>query len=87
LVSDTLGQARLVVDAPYGDVVELAASFTSWEPVSLVRRENRWELDGPIPSGAHRVLVRVDGGPWLVPANLPAAADDFGGAVGIVTVP
>lgn len=87
LVSDTAGQSRLVVTAPSGALVELAASFTSWEPVPLMRRGDTWELDRSIPSGAHRLLVRVDGGPWIVPANLPAAADDFGGLVGIITVP
>ena len=87
LVTDSVGQARLVVSATGALVVELAASFTSWEPVKLVRRGNAWELDRSIPSGAHRVLVRVDGGPWTVPTNLPAASDDFGGTVGIVTVP
>jgi hypothetical protein len=87
LVIDSAGDSRLVVTAPSGALVELAASFTSWEPVPLVHRGDRWELDRPIPSGAHRVIVRVDGGPWIVPANLPAADDDFGGRVGIITVP
>jgi hypothetical protein len=87
LVSDTAGQSRLVVTAPSGVLVELAASFTSWEPVPLVRRGGVWELVRSLPSGAHRVLIRVDGGPWIVPANLPTAADDFGGSVGIITIP
>jgi hypothetical protein len=87
VVMDSGGSARIVVTAPNNALVELAASFTSWEPVSLVRRGDVWELQRPIPSGAHRVLVRVDGGPWTVPPNLPAAPDDFGGTVGILTVP
>jgi hypothetical protein len=87
LVGDTTGQSRLVVAVAAATIVELAASFTSWAPVTLVRRGEVWEFDRPIPSGAHRVLVRVDRGPWIVPANLPSAADDFGGTVGIITVP
>jgi hypothetical protein len=87
LVTDTAGQLRLRIAASPASLVELAATFTSWEPVALARRGDLWELDRSIPSGAHRVLVRVDRGPWIVPANLPAAADDFGGTVGIVTVP
>jgi hypothetical protein len=86
-VTDSVGHSRLVVMAAGGASVELAASFTSWEPVPLTRRGDRWELDRQIPSGAHRVLVRVEGGPWAVPANLPATADDFGGIVGILTIP
>ena len=87
LVTDDAGQSRLVVSAPTGALVELAATFTAWAPVALIRRGDIWELDRVIPSGAHRVVVRIDGGPWIVPANLPAAQDDFGGSVGILTVP
>lgn len=87
LVSDSTGQSRLVVTAPSVALVELAATFTSWEPVPLVRGVDGWVLDRSLPSGAHRVLVRVDGGPWTVPTNLPAAEDDFGGRVGIITIP
>ncbi len=87
LVSDSTGQSRIVVAAPLGEVVELTGTVTNWEPVALVRRGQGWELDRPVTSGVHRVLIRVDGGPWTVPANLPAAADDFGGSVGIITVP
>jgi hypothetical protein len=87
LVSDTSGAPALVVTSTSAASLELAASFTNWEPVALVQRGDRWELDRRIPSGAHRVLVRINGGPWIVPANLPATADDFGGTVGILTVP
>jgi hypothetical protein len=87
MLSDSSGQSRLVVAGPEGDHVELAATFTSWEPVRLVRRGQAWELDREVPSGVHRVVVRIAGGPWLVPSNLPATADDFGGMVGIITVP
>jgi hypothetical protein len=87
VLSDSTGQSRLVVMAPLGERVELVATFTNWEPVALVRSGEVWALDRVVPSGVHRVLVRVDGGPWMVPLNLPAAADDFGGTVGIITVP
>jgi hypothetical protein len=87
LVTDSIGHSRLVVTGASDATIEIAGSFTNWEPVLLVRRGGAWELDRPIPSGAHRVLIRVDGGEWFVPANLPAAADDFGGTVGILTVP
>ena len=87
LVADNTGRSRLVVDAPSAGSVDLVASFTSWEPVALVRRGDRWELEQLVPTGAHRVLLRVDGGAWIVPPNLPATADDFGGTVGILIVP
>jgi hypothetical protein len=28
----------------------------------------------------------VNGGPWMVPRNLPSAADELGGRVGLITV-
>jgi hypothetical protein len=88
LVADSAGHSlAVVVAAPADGLVEVAASFTSWEPVALVRRADRWELDRTIPPGAHRVLVRINGGLWIVPANLPGAPDDFGGTVGLLTVP
>ncbi len=87
LMSDTTGRTRLVVAALGDDLVEIAASFTDWEPIALVRSGDHWELDRVVPSGAHRVLLRINRGPWIVPANLPSTADDFGGTVGILTVP
>jgi hypothetical protein len=37
--------------------------------------------------GTHRVLVRVDDGPWRPPTNLPAVDDEMGGRVGLLVVP
>jgi len=34
----------------------------------------------------YRVNLRVDGGPWIVPPGLPSVVDEFGGAVGILTI-
>jgi hypothetical protein len=41
----------------------------------------------PIAAGVHRLNVRVDGGAWTAPSGTTRAADEFGGEVGIVTVP
>ena len=69
-------------------LVEIMADFTDWEPVVLGRTPNGdWRLDRVIAPGPHKVAMRVDGGPWRVPPNLPHVADDFGGEVGIVIVP
>lgn len=87
VTSDSAGRPRILV--AYGDApsVELAASFTDWEAVQLTRREDGWVLDRALPSGAHRIVIRVAGGEWFVPGNLASALDDFGGKVGILTVP
>lgn len=82
------GGARLALRLPAGArTVEVAGSVTDWAPVALERHGARWILSLPLPSGTHRLLVRVDGGPWTVPAGLPAVRDDEGEAVGVLVVP
>ena len=67
--------------------VEIMADFTDWEPVAMASMPNgEWRIERSITPGPHRVAIRVDGGPWRVPPNLPRVADDFGGEVGIVIV-
>ncbi|HEX7018645.1 MAG TPA: glycogen-binding domain-containing protein [Gemmatimonadaceae bacterium] len=67
--------------------VELMADFTDWEPVSLERAGDVWRLSRAIEAGPHRVVIRVDGGEWRVPANLPRVSDELGLEVGLITVP
>jgi hypothetical protein len=31
--------------------------------------------------------VRLDGGSWIVPANLTRLSDDLGGSVGLIVIP
>jgi hypothetical protein len=82
------GMVRLVVSVSAAATVELAGDFTDWQPVALRRTvEGAWEGVLRIPSGAHRINVRVDGGEWTAPAGTTRVADEFGGEVGIVAVP
>jgi hypothetical protein len=67
--------------------VEVAGSFSGWEPVALRRTGDGWEARIVLGSGRHRVAVRIDGGPWRAPANLPRVRDEFGGASGLIVVP
>lgn len=69
--------------------VEVAGTFTGWEPVALDRAgTGAWTCNIVLPTGPHRLMLRVDGGPWMPPANLPRLEDEeLGGAVGIVTIP
>ena len=67
--------------------VEIMADFTDWSSVELTRVGDVWRLDRTIAPGLHRLMVRVDGGEWLAPANLPTATDDLGGVVALVAVP
>lgn len=69
--------------------VELMADFTEWAAIALAPAGSgdEWTMQCTIAPGAHRVAVRVDGGGWTVPANLPRVDDDYGGTVGLITVP
>jgi hypothetical protein len=83
------GQQRIEVRAA-GERVVVMADFTDWTPVALERDERAggvWHLDVRAAPGPHRLAIQIDDGPWIVPANLPRATDDFGGVVGIITVP
>jgi len=86
MAAGTGGTLRVQV---YGsaEVVEVMGEFSDWQPLRLVRDGDAWILPRRLQSGLHRVLVRVDGGEWRTPDNLPRAEDEFGTRVGLVVVP
>ena len=89
LVAESAGDGMAIVrvHSPGARRVELMGDITGWEPVDLERRGDRWERRLTAPSGPHHVLVRLDGGAWIPPSNLPRIDDEFGGRVGLVIVP
>lgn len=80
-------RALLVVSAPGATRVELMADFTNWDVVMLDEQDGVWRLSRDIEPGPHRVAIRIDGGDWRVPANLPIVGGDLGMQVGLITVP
>jgi hypothetical protein len=67
--------------------VELMGDFTDWQTVLLTQvHAGTWETTLPLTPGVHRLNVRVDGGPWLVPAGARSEPNDFGGEVGVIFV-
>jgi hypothetical protein len=78
---------RIDVRADSASHVEIMGDFTNWSPVTLDRVGDVWRLERSISPGAHRIAIRLDGGAWIVPANLPRVVDDLAGTVGIITVP
>ncbi len=88
LLPQSDGSIELVVHAPGATVVEIAGDFTDWQPVTLERGpDDRWATIARIPSGLHRLGVRIDGGAWRAPVGARREVDDFDGEVGIVVVP
>lgn len=68
--------------------VEVSGTFSDWEPLALAKDEQgEWVLAARLPSGTHRLVLRVDGGDWMAPPNLPALEDELSGRVAVVTVP
>ena len=86
-VSADRGAAVVRVHAPRARGVELMSDFTGWSPVALERRGDRWEIRLTAAPGAHHVMLRIDGGAWTVPANLPRIDDELGGKVGLLVIP
>jgi hypothetical protein len=79
---------RIEITADAKSSVELMADFTDWLPVALDHVGGVWRLERTIAAGAHRLAMRIDGGEWIVPVNLPRVEDELGGAaVGIITIP
>ena len=78
---------RIEVRGVAASRIEVMGDFTDWAPVALDALGDVWRLEREISPGLHRIAIRLDGGEWIAPANLPRATDDLGGVVGLVTVP
>jgi hypothetical protein len=74
---------RVVVRIPNVARVELASDCTDWRPVDMRRLTgDLWVADVVAEPGAHRISLKLDGGPWSAPPGLTEMSDDFGGSVG-----
>ncbi len=88
-VSQKQHGALLVVSVIADDsaLVEVAGSFSDWQPVQLARTNEGWQAEIALPPGRHRVAVRVDAGPWRAPRGIARVKDEFGGEAGLIVVP
>jgi hypothetical protein len=81
------GQVTLRIRAANASRVEINGDFTIWQPVPLAANgAGWWTVTLPIEPGTHEMVVRTDGGDWIVPPGLTAVTDEFGGRVGILVV-
>jgi hypothetical protein len=70
---------KLVLVAPRAHLLELRGDFTDWRPMHpRETAPGRWVH--PLGAGVYRLNIRLDGGDWTVPANLPTVPDEFTGA-------
>jgi len=75
------------ITVPSATSVEVMADFTGWQPVLLEHAGDVWRTGRAITPGLHRVSIRVNGGAWTVPSNLPRADASAETSFGLVTVP
>jgi hypothetical protein len=82
------GERRITIVAPGARTVEIRGDFTDWEPVVLSRLDRTtFATGGAVTPGVYRLVVRVDGGPWIVPGGTRPQEGEFGAKVGVVVVP
>lgn len=79
--------ATVRVDAPTNARVELSGTFNDWAVVTVPHTTNGFELTVELPSGTHRIAIRINGGAWRAPTGLARIKDDLGGEAGLVVVP
>ena len=81
------GVYKLVFRVASARTVELSGDFNRWNPVAMTQSApDVWEATVPLPSGTHRLNVRVNGDGWTAPPGLPAVDDEFNGRVGILVI-
>ena len=72
-------------DAPSRPLV--AGDFTSWEPLSMTRRDGHWRLELELEPGVYHYAFRTPDGEWFVPESVPNRRDDgMGGWVAVLIV-
>lgn len=81
-------RCTLVFRAAGASAIEVMADFTDWLPVALEPAgPDLWSVTLPVAPGRRRLNLRLNGGPWGVPAGTTPVADDFQGTVGAVVIP
>ncbi len=88
-VRHAAGEGQWTIRVRIADIqrLEIMGDFTDWVPVDLTRVDrDHWSVTLPIVSGTHRMNLRVDGGAWGVPPGVTVLKDEFGDAVGLLTV-
>ena len=81
------GVLSLSIVAAPDAIVEVASSANEWTPVRVAHGPSGFTHVLTLPSGTHKVAVRINGGAWRAPRGLVAVDDEFGGQAGLVVVP
>ena len=76
------------VRVPGASSVEVQGDPTGWAAVPLRAASDGWWVGRlPVTRSIFELVLRVDGGPWLVPPGAEPVTDEFGGRSGRFSVP
>lgn len=82
------GEAELHFDVSKASRVDIVGDWTAWQPVPLERAaDGGWVLRARLSPGVHRFSLVLDGRRWMVPSDVAAVDDGFGGTIGLLVVP
>lgn len=81
------GTIELRINAANDAVVEVMSSISAWAVTRVSRQGEAFVYRLTLPSGSHRIAVRINGGAWRAPLGLASVEDDFGTGAGLVVVP
>lgn len=84
----TIGSpTAFALHAPAAGSVEIAGSFSDWEPVALERdTQGSWRTALPLRPGVYQIVMRINGGRWQPPPGVASVRDEFGGETGVFEV-
>jgi hypothetical protein len=84
---DGEGTVEVRVRAPGAARVEITGDLTGWAPVQLAPDESGWWLTRVrTRSLTVEMMVRIDGGTWVVPPGAEVVTDEFGGRTGRLVI-
>ncbi len=81
------GELTFRLDAPDANTVEIAGTFTAWEPRSMARaQDGAWWITVPLAPGEYEYAYVVDGMAIAPPESPIRRPDGYGGANGVILV-
>lgn len=80
---------RFRLHDPRAGEVQLAGSFSQWEPRHVLRRDQQglWTVEIPLTPGRHEYMFVIDGRKWVTDPNARQIQDDgYGGKNSVIVV-
>lgn len=78
-------ETTFLINHPQAKVVQIVGDFTNWEPITLNKKGELWELKVNLRPGQYRYIYIIDGMPFLDPQK-EIFEDQFGNKNSIIYV-